>query len=193
MKSTQPQSIRSWQKEFEEFFSWCAPRLKEVMEAGGVRELWLQGEAYRYFRHHRPGGLLNVWTNTCNRNDLAFYADEDSESPYLVLEMKLYALNFLTKNLTGFSDMRPYQAPSQENARFTFTPRHRCHPREGSILKDYRKLLKQPGCMRLLMLVLNTATDVNEFGEAIQRVDFGTPGVDVFKKDHVHVRWWEIG
>ena len=37
--------MTDYPQELREFLTWCAPRLEEVLDAVGVRELWLQGEA----------------------------------------------------------------------------------------------------------------------------------------------------
>lgn len=183
----------NYTQELKDFLAWCQPRLEEVLEAGGAREVWLQGEAYRYFRFHRPAGALWLYTNACNKNDLAFYQTSDAQVPDAVVEIKLYGLDYLHKNLTGHHSLAPYREPSS-NERFRFLPAHaaNCHPREGSILKDYNKLLNQSG-RRYLLLVLNTGQPANTFGRAIQRVDFGGPGTTVLKTGKCSGTVWEIG
>lgn len=179
-------------QELESFLAWCHPRLEEVFGADGAREVWLQGEAYRYFRYHRPTGPLYLYTNAHNKNDLAFFAPTEHDQPDAVVEIKLYGLNFLQKNLTGYHSLAPYRELS-EGGRFCFQPEHaeRCHPQEGSILKDYKKLLSQAG-RRYLLLVLNTANEPNAFGKAIQRVDFGGPGRTVLQNRNFAATVWEI-
>jgi hypothetical protein len=181
-----------WLDEFSRFFAWCQPRLPEVLDAGGAREVWLQGEAYRYFRKHRPAGPLCLYANCHDRNDLAFYATDDAETPIALAEIKLFGLDYYPKNLTGYADLRPYVAPPR--GRFVFEPTHaaRCHPKESSILKDYRKLLRATDGRRFMLLVLDTRAPASEFGTAIQNVDFGRRGVVVHDHAPVKVTCWEV-
>ena len=179
-------------REIQDFLVWCQPRLEEVFDAGGAREVWLQGEAYRYFRFHRAAGPLGLCTNAHNKNDLVFYKNDEAEEPDAVMEIKLYGLAYLLKNLTGHHSLTPYRKPS-DDGRFLFLPRHaaKCHPKEGSILKDYRKLLGQSG-RRFLLLILNTGQPANDFGKAIQIVDFGGPGRTVLRTGKCSATVWEI-
>ncbi|MFO0556341.1 MAG: hypothetical protein U0271_48660 [Polyangiaceae bacterium] len=182
-----------WTQEFAGFFHWCHPRLTEVLDASGVRELWLQGEAYRYFRRHRTGGTLCVYTNTHNKSDLAFYATDTDESPIAVVEIKLLGLDYQSKMLTGHSDLRPYVTHAS-GQRFVFDRTHadQAHPKVNSVLGDYKKLLVEPHGRRFLILVLNTACPGSGFGEAVQNVDFGGPGDVVHDRSPVTVTCWEI-
>lgn len=185
--------MTDYPQELREFLTWCAPRLEEVLDAVGVRELWLQGEAYRYFRHHRPNGQLALYTNAHNKNDLAFYASHDDDTPEAVVEIKLYGLaGYYSKNLTGHSSMTPYREPGKDE-RFVFTAEHarQCHPQEGSILKDYRKLLAQTG-RRYILLLLDTRRPPDAFGRAVQRVDFGGPGTSLLSTEKCAAMVWEV-
>lgn len=184
--------MTNYPRELREFLAWCAPRLEEILDAVGAREVWLQGEAHRYFRHHRARGPLAVCTNAHNKNDLAFYECETADEPAAVVEIKLYGLDYLQKNLTGYHTLAPYLKPAG-NRRFRFQPGHaaKCHPREGSILKDYQKLLAQTG-RRYLLLVVNTQRPANAFGQAIQRVDFGGPGLNVLKTSKCSATLWKV-
>ena len=188
-----------WHKEFTAFFEWCEERLREVLDAPGAREIWLQGEAFRYFRYHRKNGSLIFWTNDYKRNDFVCYHSEESNNPSMIAEIKLYGLNYLAKNLTGHYDMSPYIRPSNE-MRFVFTSddAKKCHPKESSILRDYRKLLEQKNdgnllAMMLLILDMRAAGNSNSFGEAIQVVDFGRDGVDLFEDEDILIRCWTVG
>ena len=182
----------NWPEEFSKFFAWCQSRLPEVLDASGAREVWLQGEAYRYFRLHRPDGPLCLHTNSHDRNDLAFYATDTSETPVALAEIKLFGLDYYSKNLTGYSDLRPYVRPAR--GRFIFDGNHaaRCHPKESSILKDYRKLLRQPAGRRFLLLVLDTRATAQAFGHAIQNIDFGRRGTVVHEEAPVRVTCWAV-
>lgn len=178
--------------ELRDFLAWCSPRLEEVLDAGGAREIWLQGEAYRYFRFHRAAGALALWTNAHNKNDLAFYESEDANEPDAVVELKLCGLDYMPKNLTGYHSLAPYsELPGRR--RFVFLPEHaiRCHPKEGSILKDYAKLLEQRG-RRYLLLVIDARRQPNAFGAAIQRVDFGGPGRPILETEKCRAIVWEV-
>ena len=189
-----------WKRELSGFFDWCAPRLQQVVDAAGVRELWLQGEAFRYFRHERDAGSLPVWVNCHKRNDLVcFDSPADTAVPMMIAELKLYGLEgYFSKNLTGYSDLHPYVQPRSARQRFVFQPEHaaQCNPREGSILKDYQKLLKrraEDDCLCLLVLVLDTRRTPDGFGGAIQQVDFGGPSKVLFRSDDLLVKLWQIG
>lgn len=189
--------MKDYETELNVFLEWCQSRLVEVFDAGGVREVWLQAEAFRYFRYHRKHGPVCLWTNAHNRNDLAFYETDESSEPVAVVEIKLFGLKgYYSKNLTGHSDMSPYVAPP-DGERFTFRPEHagRCHRTEGSILKDYQKLLAQGrGAKRFMLLVLDTrsADDADAFGRAIGCVDFGGPGVTVLSAAGCSATLWEV-
>lgn len=180
-------------QELRTFLAWCAPRLEELLDAGGVREVWLQGEAYRYFRFHRSKGPLALYTNAYKKNDLAFYGSDADHEPDAVVEVKLYGrAGYYSKNLTGHSSMTPYREPAKRE-RFVFTPDHaiQCHPKEGSILKDYRKLLAQQG-RRYMLLVLDTRQLADNFGRAIQRVDFGGKGTSLLRTAKCAATLWEV-
>jgi hypothetical protein len=189
-----PKTTRAWVAEFARFFAWCHSRLLEVFDASGCRELWLQGEAYRYFRHHRSEGALCVWTNEHKKNDLAFYRTDDDMQPEMVMEIKLLGNHFYTKTLTGFSDMRPYRSPEKPRERFTFDPAlaEQHHPREGSLLKDYAKLLSDDTKIRLLMLVHDMRNPETGLGRALQCVDFGHRGLEVGGDASYRATIWEV-
>ncbi|MFW6031154.1 MAG: hypothetical protein ACOC9T_01065 [Myxococcota bacterium] len=142
---------------------------------------------------------MPVYANCHQRNDLVCYAsEEDGAGIRMVSEWKLYGQRgFFTKNLTGYADFRPYKEPTSTCDRFVFEPTHRPHPREGSILRDYHKLLGQHDSLqhdllRLLVLVLMREKEPDGFGSVIDRVDFGSAGHDVVCDEQLLVRVWEV-
>ena len=196
-----------WQQELSTFFDGVLPVFKELRDAQGVRELWLQAEAARYFWYHRPDGPLPLRLNHLmahrTRPDFACLASEPDGEPVMAAELKVYYLNSFYKNLTGHSAGNNQDLLSKartDDGRYLFTPElaERCHPREGSILKDYRRLLhlranpQLSSCQFLLLLVLDLEYEGNTFGEAIQKADFGGPGVILAEQDNFRVTAWFV-
>ena len=196
-----------WSQEFSAFFDGVLPVFKELRDAHGVRELWLQAEAARYFWYHRSGGALPFRLNHRmahrTRPDFACLASEPDGEPVMAAELKVYYLNSFYKNLTGHSEGKNQDLLSEARTtegRYLFTPElaERCHPSEGSILKDYKRLVQLrtnpqlSRCQLLMLLVLDLEYEGNTFGEAIQMADFGGPGLTLAERDNFRVLAWFV-
>lgn len=204
-----------WTEELGAFFSWVLPRFSELRDAHGVRELWLQAEAARYFWHHRPDGPLPFRLNHRmahrTRPDFACLAAEPDGNPVMGAELKVYYLNSFYKNLTGHSQKNSEALLADartDEGRYLFTPElaDRCSPREGSILKDYHRLVhlramsEHAGCLLMVLQVLDleygrdakSGEPTTEFGEAVQKADFGGPGVVLAEQNNFRVTAWFV-
>jgi len=100
--------MESWPERLIEFFKKIDKPLGEVFDAGGLREIWLQGELYRHFKTQDISFAVNhSLTNFRIKHDL--YSKLPTE---MIAEIKIYGLRgFQPKNLDG-SSVKKYQSES---------------------------------------------------------------------------------
>ena len=156
----------SWSDRFLDLFADIARPLADVLKADGCREGWLQGEFYRHFCRQHDGFRVN-YSYRSGRVKHDIYCLPPTE---MAAELKVYGLcGYYTKNLCGQSTIDRF-LPKAVGSRVILHQDEvdRLAPAAGSYLADVRRLRELPDSMeRYMILVLQTAPDPDDFGQAI--------------------------
>jgi hypothetical protein len=191
----------TWANELRSFFGARAVELADVLTAGGCREGWIQGEAFRHFRRER--GLAFY----CNAHpvpygkaaDFAVYDSHEDDADLLFLaELKvLGSVNYQPKNITGRgADAKRLRALLRSRGDLVVTARqyrHAMEINEGSLVRDYFRIIhakETDSVVRALLLVLDLRGTPDTVGEVLRAIEFEHRARTIFASADFIVKAW---
>jgi hypothetical protein len=166
--------MNSWPELFKEFFRIIDKPLGEVFCAEGLREMWLQGEFYRYFKPQYDSFRINHSLNNSRiKHDL--YSEQPTK---MIAEIKVYGWDFQGKNLDGSSIKKYSEEVSKSNNGRLYFDKARIDNLtgmgEGVYLSDVRRLHNiNQQIEKYMILILKKRIAPNpddEFGRVIKSV-----------------------
>lgn len=161
-----------------------------MLPAVGCREGWLQGELFRFYRSGPDSAFV---VNSHKLANARGTVDLRGSAPFRwIAELKIYGLDYLSKNITGRSNIDAF-VPVRANGRVFVGDAHLAtvHPTEGSLLKDLLRLRSEDEPNRYMVLVIYLDRQRTTFGQAIQAIKLSHVETTWTYRDFI-VRTWRV-
>lgn len=165
----------NWFDMFSIVFNNVQQTLPIILKCNSCRELWLQGEMFRFITPYDPKFQVNVLIDKRIKDKRIKVDLYGSRFGKMVGELKVYGLSgYYNKNICGTSNIDSF-IPERNNGRILIGQSHlkKLNMKESSILKDYSRIMEiSEQFEKYLILVVHKNGQKDDFGKAISAIKF---------------------
>ncbi|ACY15382.1 hypothetical protein [Haliangium ochraceum] len=185
------------------FFREVEPRLKEMLDASGCREGWLQGEMFLHFRARDDYFYVNEerLSQEAGRRgrkaDFSAYpSHDDNAALWMIGELKVLGMRGYQRKVLGLS-LQPFLERLARGEVQLSVDELREDPGTWGLVGDYWRLQNVEAdeeVPRLLVLVLDVrhANQADDLGKVLHALEFDPPAQVLHQCDSFITKCWPV-